>query len=171
MSPPRVRRATAPDAARLAEVHINSWRQAYGHIFSEEFLSGLDLTRRTEAFRARIEEGAAILVSEDGDGAIVGFCHVGPARAEEGWGELYAIYVDPHGWGQGHGQALIEEGEKTLSGMGFDHALLWVLEDNPRARAFYQRQRWTLGERSVVEEIGGVTVTEVIYQKEPLTGA
>ncbi|NNG20463.1 hypothetical protein HJ590_12990 [Naumannella sp. ID2617S] len=31
---------------------------------------------------------------------------------------------------------------ETVAELGHDHALLWVLAENPRARAFYARQGW-----------------------------
>ena len=48
-------------------------------------------------------------------------------------GELYAIYVLAAHYGSGAGQALLD------AAIGRAAASLWVLEDNPRARAFYER--------------------------------
>ena len=72
---------------------------------------------------------------------IVGFASVGPSRDERGIGELYAIYVEPDQWSTGAGRALIERAEERLR-HAYGEATLWVLEDNPRARAFYERGGW-----------------------------
>ena len=160
----KVRRAVAEDASRLAEGHILSWQHAYRGHFPDGFLDGLDLEARRRFFDRVISEGAVILVSETGED-LAGFCFVGAADAEE-WGEIYAIYVHPDRWGEGHGQRLIVAAEDELRALGHDKALLWVLESNDRARSFYQRQGWTLGKPVRIEEIGGVQVTEVRYERD-----
>lgn len=166
-----IRRATPGDAVGLAEAHIATWQHAYRDIFPDEFLDGLDMPGRVAWFQTSIDHGSVILVAEGHERPVIGFCSVGSARADEGWGEVYAIYVHPDGWGQGHGYALLRAGEDALYGMGHHAALLWVVEQNRRARDFYLRQGWALGDRFVVEEIGGVSVTEVNYVKDLLTGA
>ena len=78
---------------------------------------------------------------------------------------MYAIYVHPSQWGEGHGTELLSAAERALSGMGFERALLWVLEQNHQAREFYERRGWVLGRPIKLEEIGGTQVTEVRYQR------
>lgn len=163
-----VRRAAAEDASRLAEVHILSWQHAYRGQFPDGFLDGLDLEARRRFFDRVISEGAVILVSESGHD-LAGFCFVGAADAE-GWGEIYAIYVHPDRWGEGHGRRLIVAAEDELRALGHHKALLWVLETNHRARSFYERQGWTLAKPVRIEEIGGVQVTEVRYERDLLDG-
>ena len=159
-----VRRAQPGDAAAIAEVHIETWRAAYHEIFPAEFLEGLDVDRRRVFVEDRLASGASLFVSVNDQ--ITGFCFVGPARGEEEWGELYSIYVHPEHWGTGDGFDLIQAAETELASLGFHRALLWVLRDNPRARAFYERCGWTLAKPIRVEEIGGVQVTECRYEKD-----
>jgi ribosomal protein S18 acetylase RimI-like enzyme len=47
-------------------------------------------------------------------------------------------------WGLGAGPALMTEAIERLRHSGFESAVLWVLDDNPRARAFYERRGWSL---------------------------
>jgi GNAT superfamily N-acetyltransferase len=86
-----------------------------------------------------------------GRAGIVGFGHVGSARADGAAGELYGFYVHPEVWGTGIGDALIERCHQALA-LRFDDALLWVLTDNPRARRFYERNGWTCGTGDEVVE-------------------
>lgn len=158
-----VRWAKADDAAELADAHISSWQKAYAHIFPESFLMAMDRTARTRWWRGHIERGANVLVSES-DG-VVGFCSFGVSD-DEGWGEIYAIYVHPDHWGNGHGYELLRAGEAALAEQSHERALLWVLEANERGRRFYERQGWTVGKPMRVEEIGGVQVTELRYEKD-----
>lgn len=158
-----IRPAAASDATRLATIHITSWQNTYGEVFPDEFLDDLDIDRRAEWFDRQIVSGAQILVA-DADG-VVGFCLIGPSN-DDGWGEVYAIYVHPEEWGRGHGYRLIIAAESRLREQGFDRMLLWVVDSNRRARTFYERQGWALGKPIRIEEIGGVQVTEVRYEKD-----
>ena len=51
----------------------------------------------------------------------------------------------------------------SLRSVGFSSAVLWVLEDNPRARGFYEKAGWTFtGEVSTFER-DGIRVPDVQY--------
>ena len=43
-------------------------------------------------------------------------------------------------------------------------AVLWVAEENPRARSFYERYGWIVGPSRIAEVAPGATVTEVLYR-------
>jgi GNAT superfamily N-acetyltransferase len=147
----------------LASLHIAAWQHAYRDQFSEEFLDGLDMEIRTAWFSRQIKTGSRVLVAEDDD-QLAGFCFFGES-SDAGWGEVFAIYVHPDRWGEGHGYELLRAGERGLESSGFARALLWVLSGNTRARTFYERQEWTLGKPIRLEEIGGIQVTEVRYER------
>jgi len=157
-----VRWATPDDADALGEVHVTAWQTAYRGLFSDDFLDDLDLEARRRWWRARLEDGGRVPVIGD---PAVGFCFVGDAD-DEGWGEVYAIYVHPDRWRQGLGVLLLSAGSDLLCDMGHTKALLWVLRDNHRARRFYESQGWELGRPIRVEEIGGAQVTEVRYETD-----
>ena len=59
--------------------------------------------------------------------------------------------------------------ERLLTDAGFTEALLWVLEDNARARRFYEATGWEVDGRVKTVEIGGRELVEVRYRKT-LTG-
>lgn len=157
-----VRRAVVGDAAQIAAVHIGTWQIAYAHVFPEEFLASFDVEHRGRWMAERIESGSNVIVSELDD-RITGFCMFGPSH-EPDWGEIYAIYVNPGDWSLGHGYELFNETCRVLSEQDYQHMLLWVLKDNERGRAFYERQGMTVGEPIRIEEIGGVQVTELRYE-------
>ena len=54
-------------------------------------------------------------------------------------GEIYGIYLLPECWGQGFGKKFMDFGVNKLRETGFTDIILWVLEDNARARKFYER--------------------------------
>lgn len=103
------------------------------------------------------------LVAERGT-EIVGFANLGAERDDTSLGELYAIYVQPDAWGLGIGRALMVRTLQLLRAESFSEAILWVLEDNPRSRRFYERAGWRADGGTKVEEWLGVVVSEVRYR-------
>jgi GNAT superfamily N-acetyltransferase len=81
-------------------------------------------------------------------------------------GELYAIYVTPDAWGTGAGRALMAEHLERIWRSGFDEAVLWVLDDNPRARRFYEAAGWTTDGAAKDYQLLGTPVRVVRYRIE-----
>jgi len=160
-----VRRATGDDAEGIAFVQERGWQQAYRHVFPVEELDrgGFIHTARWRERLDRPPAGWSTFVA-DRDGVVVGFTSVGPSRDERGIGELYAIYVDPDDWSTGVGRALIERAEEQLRSE-YAEVTLWVLEDNPHARRFYERAGWSLDGGRKAEARWGVRAPEVRYRK------
>jgi GNAT superfamily N-acetyltransferase len=141
-----VRPAAPEDAVRIARIHAGTWQGAYGHVFPADRLERLSETeeRRAQYWQESIERAAPrthTLVAGAGEG-MVGFASLGPAREDDSIGELYAIYVLPEAWGRGIGRALMSEVVDRLRDEGFAEAVLWVLEENPRTRRFYELAGW-----------------------------
>lgn len=160
-----IRQAQPEDAESIALVHVRGWQSAYRDVFPGEALAGLSVEQRAQMWRGQIASGGAVIVAEE-NAVVQGFAAVGPPQDEEaeGFGELYAIYVEPSLWGRGIGRELCRAAEEALRRGGFDEAILWVLEDNPRARRFYEAIGWrTDGMRTI--EILEVEVPELRYRK------
>lgn len=168
-----VRAAVREDAERIADVNVAAWRAGYAHLLPESVLyaDGFDESRRANWLRWRFSPGMRVAVAVSGpDERVVGFGSYGPERqrahAPGGRGEVWAFYFHPLVWGTGAADELFEHVELRLRTEGFESAVLWVLRDNPRARAFYERHDWTpTGESSDVT-IGDVTLPEVEYRKD-----
>jgi len=161
----QVRPATGSDADAIARVQERGWQVAYRHVFPAEELDRGGFIQPAR-WRERLERPPAVwatFVVERG-GTVVGFTSVGPSRDQRGLGELYAIYVDPDDWSTGAGRALIERAEEQLR-RTYAEVALWVLEDNPRARRFYERAGWTPDGSRKAEARWGVRAPEVRYRK------
>jgi ribosomal protein S18 acetylase RimI-like enzyme len=136
-----IRLATQRDAAGIARVHVETWRDTYAGIIPDHALLGLDL--RHEAARQRhalgLRRGNALtLVAELPASGIVAYSEAGTARASglPYDAEIYTLYVLPGHQGEGHGRGLLGAMFARLFRAGFRSALVWVLADNP-ARFFY----------------------------------
>jgi ribosomal protein S18 acetylase RimI-like enzyme len=173
-----VRDATPDDAEGIVRVHVRSWQGAYAHAVPVDRLQALD-----ESDPERVEQRRGWLATPPprahtlvavAAGEIVGFVHGAPSRDDDvdatRVGELYAIYVTPDAWGTGAGRALMAEHLERLRASGFEEAVLWVLEDNPRARRFYEAGGWALDGPPKDYELLGTPVRVVRY-RIGLTGA
>lgn len=156
--PVLVRPATAADVPAAEQVRITSWKSAYRGLVDDAVLDGLRVTEeRVTRLTERLGTSADLLVAVHDD-QVVGMAVHGQCRDPDlpELRELYALYVDPAGWRQGTGTAL-------LDACG-DVRVLWVLEGNLRARTFYERHGFRAdGTRKLIDL--GVDVPEVRYRR------
>ena len=129
-----IRAARLDDAEAIAAVRVQSWRDAYAHLLSAEFLAALDPTRGIGWLRSVIEGETSVVVAEV-DGTVEGFAIAGPPTLDDPPRdlELGLIYQLPSLHGSGSGQALLD------AVVADRPAYLWTAELNPRANAFYRR--------------------------------
>ena len=97
----------------------------------------------------------------------MGTSSVCPSRWEgcPGFGEIVSLYLLPEYMGRGFGKALLEAAVEALAGQGFREVLLWVLEENRRARRFYERAGFSCSGDRREDEIGGKLLWEVLYRR------
>jgi GNAT superfamily N-acetyltransferase len=142
-----VRRATPGDAATIAEIQVRSWRAAYAGIAPSELLAVLDVPERTIRWRERLalpDEEAHVWIVERDDRA-AGYAWCGPSADDDlppGTAEVYAIYLHPDAFSTGTGRALFEHAVDDMRERGYLRAALWTLEENARARRFYEIAGW-----------------------------
>jgi ribosomal protein S18 acetylase RimI-like enzyme len=143
-----VRRATPNDAASIAQVHDESWRNAYMGIIRGPKLEAMVARRGPRWWAHAIRRQAAVLVMEVG-GLIVGYATVGPSRmrALPYRGEIYEIYLKPEYQGLGFGRLLFDAARTELRRHAFETFAVRALSDNQSAIGFYER----MGGARVVE--------------------
>ena len=168
-----VRQAEVADAGAIATSHIRSWQAGYANVISSELLRDLSsqLAHRTLRWQTIILGAEAqdrfVLVGET-DGELAGWLGGGPGRddeQDEPFGEVYGCYVDPAHWRKGVGSALMAVGIERLTVAGYRQAMLWVLADNVRARAFYEHLGWLADGEEKMFEMGGELYPEVRYRR------
>lgn len=157
-SPWEVRAARVEDAAEMARVNVQSWRETYRGLMPDEVLDDAGFLSRRERFWTTIlsEEryrANRVAVAER-DGAIIGIGMAGPPEDPEArWAvHLYVLYVVEAAHGSGAGAALLDAVVDT-----HESAALWVADPNPRAQAFYRKHGFvadgTVNDEDVVREI------------------
>ncbi|MDF2563136.1 MAG: hypothetical protein K0R99_4582 [Microbacterium sp.] len=138
----------AADAARIARVHTDSWRETYSDVLDGRFFSDEAYARRldfwTRYLAADPVPGRLAVVRHNGQ--ILGFANAGAATgpdAEHGFPaarplHLFSIYLLSAAHGTGSGRALLD------AVLAHEPAQLWVLRGNDRAIAFYARNGFVL---------------------------
>jgi ribosomal protein S18 acetylase RimI-like enzyme len=164
-----IRPATSQDIPAIARVNVDSWRSTYHGIVSNAFLDQLSYAKQKERNRRYMAEPGIHLVAEMPNAGVVGYVRGGRLRGKDisCQAEIYALYILQPYRGIGIGSALFRrwcDGQRKL---GFDSALVWVLEQNKSAVAFYKR----LGGLFVREQsidIGGQSLIEHAYRWDKL---
>jgi GNAT superfamily N-acetyltransferase len=129
-----IREARPDEAEALAEVQRDASVAAFAHIFpSELYPFPLDAVRARWAEAVENPQLTVLVAEVDGAPAGLAGC-----RTE--W--LDGLYVRPEHWGRGLGRKLHDEVLDRLRANGSPRCHLWVLEDNERARRFYEGLGW-----------------------------
>jgi ribosomal protein S18 acetylase RimI-like enzyme len=167
-----VRPARGSDAAGVARIQVECWRDDYTGVIPDDVLAELTSPEATERWQERWAEAIAkpptsrhqVLVATATEPAaaggtsepaaaggrpervIAGFASVGPASDEDRWpatdGELYELHVAPGRTNQGHGGRLLNAVADTLAEGRFSRASAWVLEADTALRQFLESAGW-----------------------------
>jgi ribosomal protein S18 acetylase RimI-like enzyme len=149
-----IRAATPADAPAVGRIHVESWRETYRGLMSDNLLDSVSAVVRAAIWRGAWENERPILlfVAQRASGGLVGFAGGGTSRAASlpHDAEVYAIYVLRAAQRLGCGRRLMAALADALRARGFKSLCLWVLEANASARRFYER----LGGVVVGEKLG-----------------
>ena len=168
------RYATLDDAEPLAALHVAAWRETYVGTQLEPLLASMSVEERAARWRRILamrpddpgSRGHKVLLACEGDG-LVGFSSCGQQRLPEIYAlgfpaEFSAIYVLKCAQGRGIGRGLMVRMSQALMRDGFSSANVLVIQDNPRARGFYEYLGGAfLRERPMEER--GIAFTEIVY--------
>jgi ribosomal protein S18 acetylase RimI-like enzyme len=140
----RVRRAAPADGAWIGRVHAESWRLTYAGLVSPRYLAGLDEDRLGQRWRERLRAPARdeIILVADLGGQVAGFCVARPSGEPDlaGFaGEVQMLYVHPSAQRRQLGRTLFEGARADLAARRLYWLVVWVVEANHAARAFYGR--------------------------------
>ena len=142
-----IREAKVEDAARIAEIEVNSSRYAYKNIVSDECLfKDLSVESRVPVYEYWISQKRfELYVNEDPDtGIIKGMMGIGMCEDEDKDNafELHFIYVDPDYVRAGTGTEMLKFFEQKGSEKGCSEYVIWVLEENGMGRNFYEKHNY-----------------------------
>ena len=130
-------------------VHWQTWREAYDDLLPADFQETMTL-EKCRFFSQKYPENT--LIAMDGK-KVVGFISYGNYRDETiQAGEIIALYVLKDYYVKGVSKQLMHAAFAALD--QFSEIYLWVLKDNKRAIAFYQKMGFTFDGQEQILKLG-----------------
>lgn len=188
-----IRLATIKDVKSLSSIHAKTWKTAYIDYISYEYLEGISEERWVLAFTKNIEENLYEVALYNVHGKNTGCITYGKARGEVTCNtgdncssdskeincksdsgkncctsnlkdaEIISLYVLPEFWSSKQGYELIKFALDKLKSQGYGKCSLWVIEENERARHFYERVGFVCDSLKTTINLGGQDLTEIKY--------
>ena len=158
-------------ALGIAKVHISAWQSAYVGLIPDSVLQNLAVQQRSNDWLKHLETQlptAYTFIALLGE-VIVAFIAIGSYRGEgsvKDHGEIFSLYVDPSFQSQGIGKALMNAGLNLLKEGNFSKVLLWAIDGNMLARAWYESHGWKADGKTRIDQRGNFELCEVRFQLE-----
>lgn len=155
------------NAYEYTACHIACWQSAYKGIIPDDYLKNMsaEIEPRTERLKKNLVELTDFLYYYAAvDNEMIGRLIIGKSRDEDkpDAGEICAIYLLEEYWSKGYGRQIMDYALKTLKCMGYSEIILWVLDENTRARRFYEKFGFVFDGTKKGIEIGK-TLIEIRY--------
>jgi GNAT superfamily N-acetyltransferase len=158
-------RATAADAAVIAELQIQVWQQAFADLLPAQVVM-TDPVAHAETWDARLRQGGPVLLALEG-AEPVGFAAVSFGLDDRNLlapvGEIEVLYVLPR-WGRrGHGGRLLVGAAAELRRIGATAARWWLPESDKATARFLRGAGWSADGLRRELDTGAEPLFEVRY--------
>ena len=166
---PVIRDARPSDARRFEEIRLGGWKAAYVGMIDADYLAQLSVSdERIALWEERIRDatGRSVYLAAEQEGVVVGLAVLLDSRDDDvpDAAELLALYIDPDRRSTGIGGLLMDAG---FARMPQPVQILWTLEGNAPARAFYERRGFATDGAQKVLDVPGQPL-EVRYRRTRL---
>ena len=159
-----IRKVADGDAPVLAYIQTESWKAAFKGILEDDVLARCtDIERATQMYAGllKAKKGNGYLLEVDGKGHCIAWWDATREEDMENFAELICIHSLQDNWGKGYGSKMMDKVLADITEAGYTKVMLWVFEENHRARAFYEAKGFVKSGKSKVS-LGAV---EVMYEK------
>ena len=160
-----IRRAIPGDEQVLAYIQTESWKAAFVGILSPEELERCtDIQKAEQMYHNVLRRDGCNMAIEFVDGKPHCIAAWGKNRCDLGdtVGELICIQSLQNNWAKGYGSAMMNYVLDQLQQSNYESVILWVFEDNKRARKFYEKQGFELTEQTKMAN----GISELMYMKK-----
>lgn len=160
-----IRRAKPGDEAMLAYIQTESWKAGFRDILSADILQRCtQLDKATAMYQCLLEQnvGNGYLLEAEGTPHAIAWWDSTREKDMPGYAELICIHSLPDRWRQGYGSKLMDTVLHDIAAAGYSRVMLWVFEDNTRARRFYEAN----GFHTYGKVKPGIEPTELCYEKD-----
>mgnify|MGYP003304472260 CR=1 FL=1 len=152
------------DEAILAHIQTESWKAGFKEILSDEILQKCtQLDKATAMYRRLLEQGIGngYLLKVNGEPHCIAWWDATREKDMPGYAELICIHSLPGRWRKGYGSRMMERVLRDVTAAGYEKIMLWVFEDNERARRFYETHGFTTCGKAKP----GILPTEICYER------
>lgn len=158
----QIRRVKPGDESILARIQTESWKAGFKDIVEEDLLrKSTDLDRATDMYRKLLEQqiGNGYILEVEGAAHCIAWWDAARDADLTEHAELICIHSLPENWRKGYGSKMMEVVLCDMAAAGYQNVVLWVFEENERARCFYEAHGFTKTDRTKI----GLGAVEVMY--------
>ena len=142
-----IRKVQHGDARDFAYIQTESWKAAFASILEAETLTKCTNIERVTAMYQRLldeNKGNGYLLMVDGKPHCIAYWDAARDSEFVGKAELICIHSLPDNWRKGYGSQMMDRVLMDIKKSGYSEVVLWVFQDNLRARAFYETKGFVL---------------------------
>ena len=149
------------DRLAVSQIYEESWKYAYRGIIPQSYLDSIPQGK----WASHLEQSGmhSLVAVEDSIYLGTASCCASRFPDMDGCGEIVSLYLRPEYMGKGYGKALLTAALDELASIGYHSVFLWVLEENARARQFYENHGFVYSGEFLQDEIGGKLLRELRY--------
>lgn len=150
------------DRYAISRIYEESWKFAYRNIIPQSYLDSIPAGQWASRLDAA-EMNSLVMIENN---SFIGTSSYCKSRFSDfsGFGEIVSIYLLPDYIGKGYGKTLLGAVIGELEKLGYRDIFLWVLEDNVRARKFYEKSGFIQSTEYLNDNIGGKKLREIQYR-------
>lgn len=159
-----VRKVQLGDEEILAQIQTESWKAAFSDFLDEGTLQRCTQIEKAEAmYRKLLENGTGngYLLFADGVPHCIAWWDSARDTKFSGKAELICIHSLPDRWRYGLGSAMMNRILSDVMAEKYSSIVLWVFEQNYRARAFYEAHGFCPNGHTQM----AFGITEMCYEK------
>ena len=162
-----IKKAQLKDIETLSRIHSTSLIAAFGGLFPEEIvMQFFGFERRLKGFAKELEKGQPVNFLVYDEDEAIGILSYGPSRhmeVDDDTIEIWRVYFLPGYWGRGAAAIAMDLIMKKIQEAGYKKVILWVMEENLRARRFYEKSGFEKTMKIHDDELGRPT-REIMYE-------
>ena len=152
------------DESALAYIQTESWKAGFKDILSADILERFtQIDKATAMYRRLLEQnvGNGYLLKVEGKPHCIAWWDTTREKDMPGYAELICIHSLQDKWRKGYGSKMMNAVLQDISAAGFSKVMLWVFENNTRARRFYEAHGFTTSGKTKLN----FAATELCYEK------
>ena len=159
-----IERVKLGDEATLAYIQTESWKAGFKDILNPETLQQCtQIEKATAMYHHLLEQniGNGYLLKVEGEPHCMAWWDATREKDMPGYAELICIHSLQNQWRKGYGSKMMDTILRDIKAAGYSKLMLWVFEENTRARRFYEAHGFTSSGKTKQS----FEQTEICYEK------